>query len=38
MSRSLPHVFTEQEIYMLATVLNGEIAEKQRMGEPSPVT
>ena len=29
MSRSLPHVFTEQGIYMLATVLNGEIAEKQ---------
>ncbi|WP_330369069.1 ORF6N domain-containing protein [Butyrivibrio sp. AC2005] len=28
-SRSLPHVFTEQGIYMLATVLNGEIAEKQ---------
>lgn len=28
-SRSLPHVFTEQGIYMLATVLNGEIAENQ---------
>ena len=28
-SRSLPHAFTEQGIYMLATVLNGEIAEKQ---------
>lgn len=28
-SRSLPHVFTEQGIYMLATVLNGEIAEQQ---------
>ena len=28
-SRLLPHVFTEQGIYMLATVLNGEIAEKQ---------
>lgn len=28
-SRYLPHVFTEQGIYMLATVLNGEIAEKQ---------
>ena len=28
-SRSLPHVFSEQGIYMLATVLNGEIAEKQ---------
>ena len=28
-SRSLPHVFTEQRIYMLATVLNGEIAENQ---------
>lgn len=28
-SRYLPHVFTEQGIYMLATVLSGEIAEKQ---------
>lgn len=28
-SRSLPHVFTEQGIYMLATVLNGEVAENQ---------
>lgn len=28
-SRSLPHVFTEQGIYMLATVLNVEIAEQQ---------
>ena len=28
-SRLLPHVFTEQGIYMLATVLNGEIAEEQ---------
>lgn len=28
-SRSYPHVFTEQGIYMLATVLNGEIAEQQ---------
>lgn len=28
-SRLLPHVFTEQGIYMLATVLNGEIAENQ---------
>lgn len=28
-SRSLPHVFTEQGIYMLATVLNGEVAESQ---------
>ena len=26
-SRYLPHVFTEQGIYMLATVLSGEIAE-----------
>lgn len=31
-SRLLPHVFTEQGIYMLAMVLNGEIAEKQRKG------
>ncbi len=29
MSRSLPHVFTEQGIYMLATVLRGELAEQQ---------
>ncbi|MBO6308228.1 MAG: ORF6N domain-containing protein [Oribacterium sp.] len=28
-SRSYPHVFTEQGIYILATVLNGEIAEQQ---------
>lgn len=28
-SRALPHVFTEQGIYMLATVLNGEVAEGQ---------
>ena len=27
MSRSLPYVFTEQGIYMLATVLKGELAE-----------
>ncbi len=29
MSRSLPRVFTEQGIYMLATVLRGELAEQQ---------
>ena len=29
MSRSLPYVFTEQGIYMLATVLKGELAETQ---------
>ena len=29
MSRSLPYVFTEQGIYMLATVLIGELAEQQ---------
>ena len=29
MSRSLPHAFTEQGIYMLATVLRGELAEQQ---------
>ena len=29
MSRSLPYVFTEQGIYMLATVLKGELAERQ---------
>ncbi len=29
MSRSLPYVFTEQGIYMLATVLKGELATKQ---------
>lgn len=28
-SRALPHVFTEQGIYMLATVLKGEVAENQ---------
>lgn len=28
-SRSHPHVFTEQGIYMLATVLKGELAERQ---------
>lgn len=28
-SRSLPHAFTEQGIYMLATVLKGELAEQQ---------
>ena len=28
-SRALPHVFTEQGIYMLATVLRGELAEQQ---------
>ena len=28
-SRSLPHVFTEQGIYMLMTVLRGELAVKQ---------
>lgn len=27
--RKLPYVFTEQGIYMLATVLRGELAEKQ---------
>lgn len=29
MTRSLPYVFTEQGVYMLATVLHGEIAERQ---------
>ena len=29
--RKLPYVFTEQGIYMLATVLRGELAEKQRI-------
>lgn len=29
MARSLPYVFTEQGIYMLATVLRGKIAEQQ---------
>ncbi len=29
MSRSLPYAFTEQGIYMLATVLKGELAEQQ---------
>lgn len=29
MSRTMPYVFSEQGIYMLATVLNGEIAIKQ---------
>lgn len=29
MSRSLPYAFTEQGIYMLATVLRGELAEQQ---------
>lgn len=29
MARSLPYVFTEQGIYMLATVLHGETAERQ---------
>ena len=29
MSRSLPYVFSEQGIYMLATVLNGELAVQQ---------
>ena len=29
MSRALPFVFTEQGIYMLATVLRGELAEQQ---------
>lgn len=28
MSRALPYAFTEQGIYMLATVLRGELAEK----------
>lgn len=28
-SRALPHGFTEQGIYMLATVLRGELAEQQ---------
>ena len=28
-SRALPHAFTEQGIYMLATVLRGELAEQQ---------
>ncbi|MCF0114792.1 MAG: ORF6N domain-containing protein [Erysipelotrichaceae bacterium] len=28
-TRSLPYVFTEQGVYMLATVLKGELAEKQ---------
>lgn len=30
-SRSLPHVFTEQGIYMLATVLKGELETKQTL-------
>ena len=29
MSRSMPHAFTEQGIYMLATVLRGDLAEQQ---------
>ena len=29
MSRSMPYAFAEQGIYMLATVLRGELAEKQ---------
>ena len=29
MTRSLPYAFTEQGIYMLATVLRGELAEQQ---------
>lgn len=29
MSRSSPYVFTEQGIYMLVTVLKGELAEQQ---------
>lgn len=29
--RKLPYVFTEQGIYMLATVLKGELAEQQSM-------
>lgn len=29
MNRSMPYAFTEQGIYMLATVLRGEIAEQQ---------
>ena len=29
MSRSMPYAFTEQGIYMLATVLRGELAEQQ---------
>ena len=29
MSRTMPHAFTEQGIYMLATVLRGELAEQQ---------
>lgn len=29
MYRSMPHAFTEQGIYMLATVLRGELAEQQ---------
>ena len=29
MSRTLPYAFTEQGIYMLATVLRGELAEQQ---------
>ncbi len=29
MSRTMPFVFTEQGIYMLATVLKGELAERQ---------
>lgn len=31
MSRSLPYVFTEQGVYMLATVLHGKLAEQQSM-------
>ena len=30
-SRYLPHVFTEQGIYMLMTVLRGELAIKQSL-------
>lgn len=33
-SRALPHAFTEQGIYMLATVLRGELAEQQS-GSPT---
>ena len=31
-SRKLPYAFTEQGIYMLATVLKGELAEAQNTG------
>ena len=31
MTRSLPYVFTEQGIYMLMTVLRGELATKQSL-------